>query len=293
MSISPDTYTYKRAGNCDIRADVYPASAGRPTPVLIWIHGGALIMGWRRDLSETQRQRYLGAGYTVVAVDYRLAPETKLPGIVEDIRDAVRWVRESGPSLFDADPARVGVVGHSAGGYLTLMCGFSVDPRPQALVSFYGYGDIVGPWYSQPDPFYRKQPLVTKEEAYSVITERVISEDPGGNRGRFYLYCRQQGVWPNEVAGHDPAAEPEFFRQFCPVENVDSEYPPTLLLHGDQDTDVCYEQSVMMARALAEARVEHELLTIPGGVHGFDGAGDDAAVEAFDRVMAFLAQHVG
>src|SRR2546425_3476962 len=124
----------------------------------------------------------LDAGYVVVSIDYRLAPDVKLPAIIEDVRDAYNWVRKSGPSLFHIDPEQIFVMGQSAGGYLTQMTGFCVEPRPRALVSFWGYGDITGPWYSRPDPFYRTQPLVTKEEA----------DTSGG--GKLYLYCRQQGL---------------------------------------------------------------------------------------------------
>ena len=50
----------------------------------------------------------LGYGYAIVSIDYRLAPETKLPGIIDDLRDAFRWVREQGPSRFGIDPERIG-----------------------------------------------------------------------------------------------------------------------------------------------------------------------------------------
>ena len=135
------TYTFKTIGGCSIQADIHVPPTDGSHPVLVWIHGGALIMGSRQHLPDRQRKAYLDAGYAVVTVDYRLAPETTLPAIVEDLRDAFRWVHTSGPSLFDADPNRLAAVGHSAGGYLTLMSGFSVDPRPRALVAFYGYGD--------------------------------------------------------------------------------------------------------------------------------------------------------
>ena len=106
-------------------------------------------------------------------------------------------------------------MGGSAGGYLTLMTGFRVEPRPKALVSFWGYGDVAGAWYSRPDPFYRSQPLVPEEEARAP-SAAVISEDPGKNeRPKFYLYCRQQGLWPREVAGYDPDAD-RGVRPFCP-----------------------------------------------------------------------------
>ena len=72
------------------------------------------------------------------------------------------------------------------------------------------------------------------------------------------------------------------------------EYPPTLLLHGDTDTDVPYEQSVVMAEALARAGVEHHLLPISGGGHGFDSRKDDPVVAgAFEQTMAFLRRHIG
>jgi acetyl esterase/lipase len=82
-----------------------------------------------------------------------MAPETRLPAIIQDVQDAYRWVREKGPDLSHIDPSRIAVKGGSAGGYLTLMTGFCVEPRPKALVPLYGYGDIAGPWYSRPDPF--------------------------------------------------------------------------------------------------------------------------------------------
>jgi dipeptidyl aminopeptidase/acylaminoacyl peptidase len=95
------------------------------------------------------------------------------------------------------------------------------------------------------------------------------------------------------VTGHDPDAEPDAFNPFCPVRNVTAEYPPTLMLHGDADMDVPYEQSVMMADELKRIGVEHELMTISGGGHGFDGAGAENPVvaSAFDKVLAFLKQH--
>lgn len=294
MTISKATYTYKTVDGCEIQADVYTVGDSRPRPVVVWIHGGALIMGHRGSIPVDHRDEYLGAGYAVVAIDYRLAPETKLPAIIEDVRDACRWVREAGPGIFGADPERMAVVGHSGGGYLALMTGSDVDRPPNALVSFYGYGDIVGDWYSRPDPFYRQQPLVTREEAYQALGQSCISGTPGQHdRHRFYLYCRQQGVWPREVTGRDPDAEPEAFHAFCPVRNVTPKYPPTLLLHGDRDPDVPHQQSVMMAEALERAGVEHELVTIPGGGHGFDAGDHPMVAEAFGRLMAFLKRHLG
>ncbi len=291
MMISKQTYTFKVVGDCKIQADVYRVADNLLHPVIIWIHGGALITGGRRDISSDQLDLYVNSGYTLVSIDYRLAPETKLEAIIEDIQDACRWIRKKGPELFRIDENRIAVIGHSAGGYLALITGFRVNPRPKALVSFYGYGDIAGVWYSRPDPFYCQQPSVSKEKAYGAVGGPALSGTPGQhNRYQFYLYCRQQGLWSREVTGHDPDKQPMAFDQFCPIRNVSMEYPPTLLLHGDMDTDVPYQQSVIMADRLSHFGIEHELITIPQGGHGFGLAGirKPEIVKVFERILVFL-----
>lgn len=299
---SKQGWTYKVAADCEIQADVYRMPDNVVRPAILWLHGGALIVGDRGTLSPDQLERYVRAGYTIIAADYRLAPEVKLEAIIEDLQDAYDWVRVQGPDLFRIDPERIAVIGHSAGGYLALMAGFCVNPRPKALVSFYGYGDISGKWYSQPDPFYSEQPAISKDETYRAVGGLVITGTPFEGkqfeeRSRFYVYCRQQGLWPKEVTGHDPDSEPEWFDPFCPIRNVTQEYPPTLLVHGDQDTDVPFEQSILMSEELECQGVEHELIRMPNRGHVFDidgeGMKDPAVSNLFDHVLAFLEQHSG
>src|SRR4029077_871929 len=101
-----------------------------------------------------------------------------------------------------------------------------------------------------------------------------------------------------EVTGHKPKQEPEAFEKYCPVRNVDSGYPPTLLLHGDQDTDVPIEQSKMMAEELDRNHVAHELLIIPNRGHGFDEdskdpkSSDPTVRDAFSRVTSFFQKYL-
>jgi acetyl esterase/lipase len=292
--LTPRTFTYKTVGRCAIKADVYGASPGEVRPVAVWIHGGALIMGDRRGADRALLAELLRASFVVVSIDYRLAPETKLPAILEDVRDALGWIRGGGPQAFGADPDRIVVLGTSAGGYLTLVCGYLVEPRPRALVSFWGYGDIAGDWYSRPDAFYRRQPPVSEAEARASVGTEVIAEPaPDHRRSRFYLYCRQNGLWPREVAGHDPDAEPGAFDPLCPVRNVSPEYPPTLLIHGTRDTDVPHAQSVLMDRELSRRGVPHELISLPGAGHGLGGVDEGVVADLHRRVLAFLRQHTG
>lgn len=296
LTINKQTYTYKKVGKCRIQADVYRADGGNNQPAILWIHGGALICGSRSSIMPYQVKRYIDAGFAVVSIDYRLAPETKLRLIIEDLKDAVKWVHNKGLKLFAIDPDRIAVIGHSAGGYLALMAGFVTNPLPKAIVSFYGYGDIIGPWYSQPDPWYCNQGTIEASKANASIGKLPLAESDCQERINFYVYCRQNGLWPKKVAGQDPLKNPGWFSKFCPIQNVTDHYAPTLLIHGDQDTDVPWEQSLNMDAALEQHQVNHKLLILSGKGHGFDTAAnaeaDPAISNLFDQVVDFLNQHL-
>ena len=289
------THAYKQAGELKILADVYPA-AGEKRPVVVWIHGGALINGHRESIPGWLAEACSKNEYVLVSIDYRLAPETQLPLVIEDVEDAFRWVRKEGPKLFHGDPERIAIVGGSAGGYLTLTAGFHVKPRPQALVSLWGYGDLVGPWYSEPSPHARHQgSKLSRDEAYKQVSGKPVadSRERKGDGGAFYQFCRQQGAWPKAVSGWDPKKEPEKFFPFMAVKNVTADYPPTLLIHGDKDTDVPYEQSEMMAAEFTKHKVEHRLVRIEGGEHGLAGVDPKIINQTYADAAVFLQKHLG
>jgi acetyl esterase/lipase len=291
MPILQATCEYKRVRGCSVKADVFLPTSPRP-PVLLYIHGGALISGSRKYLARYQRSLYQKAGFAVVSIDYRLAPETRLASILEDVQDAVRWVKDEGARAFNFDPERWAMVGSSAGGYLSLMSGtFSLKPR--AIVSFYGYGDILGDWYCQPSPTYCQQyPPISREEAYACVGGR---EKSTGNQGRyqFYFYCRQQGIWPHVVTGSSPLDARDKLLSFCPVYNIQPGYPPTLLLHGDQDSDVPCQQSIQMSQALTEGGIHNRLLLVGGAEHGFDDDTKNPEVKrVLDQVVNFLKEQL-
>ena len=287
------TYTYKQVDGLAIRANVYEPEGSKAGPVVVWIHGGALIMGHRDGMIDELRTGVLDAGCAVVSIDYRLAPETKLPEIIADLEDAFAWIREAGPGLFGADPSRLAVMGGSAGGYLTLLAGHRIQPRPAALVSLYGYGDLIGPWYSEPSLHSRHhQTTISREEAFQQVSGSPVSDsrDRSGDGSSFYQFLRQNGEWPEAVSSWDPRRESDRFAPFMPLENVSRDYPPTLLIHGTADTDVPYEQSVLMAKAFQTHGVEHRLITLEGVEHGLVGAGDERKAEAYNEALEFLAK---
>ncbi len=253
-------------------------------------------MGDRGGVDRRLRAPLLKAGYAIVSIDYRLAPETRLPLIIEDLRDAYIWLHDQGPKLFQVDTSRIAVAGGSAGGYLTLMTGFCVQPRPRCI------GVVLGlrrpRWrlvHEAQREFYRKQPLVPKDDAWKGVSGPPVTTRGKGDKGpgQFYLYCRQQGLWTTNVAGIDLRTQDAALTPFCPVRNVTRDYPPTLFIHGTHDTDVPFEQSAEMDRELARAGVEHKLIAVPNAGHGI-GDGDPTLVaSAFKEAMAFVDAHVG
>jgi len=296
MPLTPETHTFKTVADCELKIDVYrPDAVPVPTPLIVHLHGGALIYGCRKDAFQWQVEYYTNHGYTFASIDYRLAPESKLPDIIEDLQDAFRWVRREGPRLLAIDPRRIAAVGCSAGGYLALMSGCCVDPLPQAIVSLYGYGDLIGDWYSKPAPFYcENYPSISEEDSGWPGTGPVTTGyDKNRGLDQFYHYCRQKGLWPEAVGGRDPHEDPTFFSPYCPIQNVTSTYPPTCLLHGTDDRDVPYGQSVLMAEELARHNVEHRLITMDGQGHCFDGDHDGPMVkEVFRDVLTFFDKYV-
>src|SRR5262249_2010335 len=155
---------------------------------------------------------------------------------------------------------------------------------------------VDGDWYTKPSEHYRKLPLVSKEEAFKAVGGKVLTgSEPGFDgkaRGRFYLYVRQNGLWTKEVTGFDPATERARLAPYCPVRTAPGPTPPTMLVHGTEDTDVPYELSAAMAKELARQKVPHELVTVRGAGHGLSGGDAKLVEEAHQRALAFIRTHL-
>lgn len=295
---SPRTYVYKTVGALEIKADVYvPAGAAKARPVVVYLHGGSLINGKRQAVANWfPREELLAAGAVVVSVDYRLAPETKLGDLVQDVEDAFAWVRRDGPALFGADSHRVAVTGGSAGGYLALLMGARLQPRVQVVYAEMSYGDLLSPWQLQPSvhrPHYTDSNL-EGDEAWKQVSGAAIANaaDRPGDGGAFNDFIRRHAGWPRAISGWDPEAEAARFEPYRTFRHVTAAFPPTVMVHGEIDSDVPVSEPQRMAGLFKQHGVEHRLLVIPNGEHGFRGA-DPAAVRTAQReAVAFVLTHL-
>jgi len=287
------TYTYKTVGDVKIEADVYRADDAQPRPVLLWLHGGALVVGNRQNIRPDMLDLCRAEGYCLVSPDQRLAPEAKLPQIIEDLQDSIRWVNEKGPGLFHAEPSRIVVAGNSSGGYLTLMAGLC-KPRPKALVSYWGFGKVGGPVWGSRSP----NPTVSKEEAEKAISKVPLTNVQWNTKvcndrlSKLFAYLAQNGLLAKEVLGFD-AGDQKGLGPYCPVRNITPKYPPTLLLHGEAGTSVPCQESRDMAEQLEKNGVRYELITVPGAGHGLGGGDTKLVDKATARARGFIKEMLG
>ncbi len=293
IQLTKKTFIYKTANKCSIKADLFQTADGsKLKPGIVWIHGGGLIFGSRTDLPDEQLRLYLKAGFSLVSIDYRLAPETKLPDVVNDITDAIKWVRLNAFVSLGIDSTRIFVIGHSGGAYLALMSGYFLENPPKAIVSFYGYGEIQSPWCTKPDSFYLTKTLVREDQVGKLIRDSAITSASFEQRYNVYLFSRQKGVWSSLVSGHDPVTEREWFDKYCPIKNIKANYPPVLLIHGDNDTDVPFEQSALMDKELELKNIKHKFIIVKNHGHVFDlfegGLSKPEVSEVFNEVIGFL-----
>ena len=206
--------------------------------------------GWTRELSldatplkeSGQEQVYAlplaAAGYTVFSINHRAAPRFRHPAQLEDVQRAVRFVRFKA-SDYGINPARIGATGGSSGGHLVSLLG-TLD----------GEGDP-----DDPSPINRESAKVQCVVARAAPVDLRLM--PGTNLFGFRQTIPREGN-----------VEFRLLAEASPLTYVSSDDPPFLLLHGDADPTVPFEQSESMKAALSAAGVEVELLRVPGGGHG-------------------------
>ncbi len=187
------------------------------------------------------------AGYTVFAINHRAAPRFHYPAALEDVQRAVRFIRGHAKD-YGIDPNLIGGVAGSSGAHLI------------ALVAMLGAKGIPG----DPDPVNR-EPATLKcivlRAAPVDLKQMAGDADP---EGIAYVVSFME-MFPSST----PAIA-KIYKEASPITYVSSSAPPTLLIHGDADKTVPYQQSVMMEKALRAMNVPVKLLSIPGGIHGPD-----------------------
>jgi len=280
------TYAYKKVAGVEILADVYRQLHDKIVPVVIDIHGGGLILGNRQHLSDRLRDKLIEKNYAVVAIDFRLAPETKLEQIMEDVQDAFHWVREKGPALFQADPDKIAIYGSSSGAFLALVAGCRLKIKPLAIIAVSGLADLellVERENSDKSAFNRT------EGPYSIVTSKPVTEGDAAGRMELAQYLGEHGWMLSEILGFDAKKEPARYTQFILSKNITTDFPPTLVLHARQDKFVPFTEVEKIQQALNDQQIEHEMVVVE---EGHSSEIFKKYPEVLDRLGMFLDKYV-
>lgn len=229
---------YARVGSWEGKLDLYlPPNSGKPTPVVINIHGG----GWNHGTKESQTgfTTFFKNGFAVANIEYRLTGQATAPAAVEDARCALLYVIRNAAQL-NIDVNKVVVMGGSAGGHLALMAGMLGNDRRfdtncpgkeevkvAAIIDKYGITDVWDWGYG---------PRITSKSA------------------------------TNWLGSH--AKDAAFAASVSPVSYVSKNTPPVFIVHGDADPTVPYQQSADLYKKLTDAGVKTKFMTVEGGQHG-------------------------
>jgi acetyl esterase/lipase len=246
---------FGKGGDRELKCDVYRPAPGTEKHVgIIHIHGGGFLRGSKEGARVARPLAALG--YLGVAMQYRLAPDAKWPSQIEDVKAAIRWTRANAGQL-GIDPDKIVVLGHSAGGHLSLVASGS-----QNLADFEGRGG-------------------NADANTSVAACVAFYAGTGGNR--------VPAGAEHPVLGLDPSEDT--YRSFTPLSYVRPGFPPTIILHGTADQSIPVAASVKLYQAMIDAGVPVELHVVDGVTHVFD-AHDDLAEESSHWIDLFLDRHV-
>ena len=208
----------------------------------------------------------LRAGYTVFSINHRAAPAFRYPAAVEDVQRAVRFIRHNA-RLLGVEPTRLGGMGGSSGGHLLGLV---------AMLRAPGIAD-------DPDPVNREpatlETVVLRAGKFDMARRPV----PGAT-------ASFMGLIPNNAVAQ------KVYAAASPITHVSAGAPPVLLLHGDSDDVVPFEESVEMEKALRAANVAVKLVRIPGGEHGEDfgaqGKPNPSWPDYYGEMVAWFDQHL-
>jgi acetyl esterase/lipase len=226
---------YKNVNSTNCRMDVYyPTDAPNPVAVIINMHGGGWVSGFKEE--QGGFSPYFAKGYAVANVEYRMRNEILAPAAVEDVRSAMIYLLNHAQE-FNIDKNKIVFQGGSAGGHLALISGY--------LQQNHIYDNDCIPYTGD----FKVMAVIDKYGASDLVTFAP--------------------VYPGMVAWlGSRSTDSAFVLSLSPQNYINANTPPTYIIHGDADPTIPYSQSVTLQAALQAAGVKNKFTTVPGGGHG-------------------------
>ncbi len=242
-----------------LQGDARPAAA----PALVFIHGGGWVIGHKDKQGLPLMYRMARQGWVCFAPSYRLSPAARLPQMVEDLEDALRWIREHAEE-HGVDPGFIAVAGGSAGGHLAALLALTApepslqpgleeaDTRVQACVPFYGIYDLV--------------------------------DAPG-----IWPHGGLQRLLERHVIGQSRRAAGALYEQLSPMYRLHAGAPPFCIFHGALDNLAPAAGARRFAERLRQVSREPVIYTeYPGAHHAFEVFPSFRSLAAVEGAARFL-----
>jgi acetyl esterase/lipase len=241
------------------KLDLYlPVSGDGARPLVVWIHGGAWLSGSKEG---PPAKELVARGYAVASVGYRFSQRAHYPALIQDCKEAVRWLRAHARE-YGIDPKRIGAWGESAGGHLAALLGTTGNIRDfdvgEHLEQSSAVQCVVN-WYGPTNFLDWGGPEIPSKDSPESAIYRLLGGPVSKNRNAAL--------------------------RASPVHFANADSAPFLMIHGDRDPVVPLAQSRMLHEVLLKVGAKSALLTIPGAAHGGE---EFHTTESMGPVIAFF-----
>lgn len=247
------------AGAPDVRVYVVNAADhSAPRPAILHIHGGGFVLGDAKSSLHTVQELAQALDCVIVTVDYRLAPETRFPGSLEDNYTGLKWLHGHADEL-GVDRSRIAVMGESAGGGHAAMLAIAARDR----------GEI---------------PLIYQALIYPMLDDRTGSARKMPPYLGMVVWTPQKNQFGWTSLLGVPAGSPHVPRGSVParVQNLRG-LPPAFI--GVGSIDLFVDEDIDYARRLIDAGIPAELNVVPGAFHGFDAFVNTTVAKQFRAAL--------
>ena len=242
----------------ELKLNTYRPSTIEKNSTLIIVYGGAWRSGSPDDYEDFSC--YIAAqNYTVIAIDYRHAPKHKFPAQLKDVKTALQYIKNNAKAL-SVDLDRMAIMGRSAGGHLATLAAYKQDIiRFRSILSYYSPVNLAEEYYDLPVP----DPIDVRD---------VLENFLGGT----------------------PEEQPELYQQASPINYLQSNLPPSLLIYAGRDHLVQAKRGQKLYDKLISTNNAAIYLEIPWAEHAFDavffGISNQLALYYTERFLASTLQ---
>lgn len=267
--------------NNEVEATFYAPTKMKMKTVILYFHGGGFVFGNRNDLPSEYIELLTAQGIGIVAVDYPLAPETKLPVIIEITNKITTWFVDHFLSSHHLE--HYFIMGRSAGSYLALSNGIYTEQlsiRPIGIIALYGYFNLTDATFNMPSRYYLKYPSVSDRVVAAQIKEEPFLYANNPNRYLLYLAARQKGDWLNLFL-----TAPDQKKKLSLSTEQLKRLPSLFLSASTKDMDVPVRQS----RQLANLHPDTTLHLVDVDEHDFDRTHiDTLGIELYRKISSWI-----